>query len=96
VADELREGVLPLDVMDLELELDVHLAEVPGEVLDGDLGDPAHHLPGLVRDRLAEELLVEHLRGEDVVPALRLPAVLDLAGRRAGLLRLLLRHAGGS
>src|SRR3989442_1322309 len=91
VAHELREGVLALDVVDLEVELDVHLAEVPREVLDGDLRDPLPELRGVVRDRLAEDLLVEHLRREEVVPALRLPAVLDLAGRCAGLFRLL-RH----
>ena len=91
MADELREGVLPLDVVDLEVQLDVHLAEVAGEVLDGDLGDATLQLADVIRHGLAEELLVEHLWREEVVPALRLPAILDLAGRCPCLLGLL-RH----
>src|SRR2546426_10127700 len=93
VPDELRERVLALDLVDPELELDVHLAEVARQVLDRDLGHPADEFVGCVRRRLAQQLFVEHLRREQVVPHLRLPLVLNLAGSGAGLL---LGHANRS
>src|SRR5205823_2525930 len=63
-----------------------HLAEVAGQVLDRDLRHSTDELVRRVGRRLAEELLVEHLRREQVVPRLRLPLVLDLPGGGAGLL----------
>src|SRR3989337_350830 len=47
----------------------------------------------LIGEGLPDELAVEHLGGEEVVPDLGLPLVLDLPRGRAGLL---LRHAGPS
>src|SRR2546422_4123455 len=93
VPDELRERVLALDLVHAELEFDVHLAEVAGEVLDRHLGHPADEFVRRVRGRLAQDLAIEHFRREEVVPHLRLPLVFDLAGGGAGLL---LGHSGRS
>ena len=79
VTDEGGLGVVSVNGCDLELELDVHLGEVPGQVLDGDLDGTSDDVLGVGGGGLSDLGLVEHAGRVDLVPLFRLPLVLHLA-----------------
>ena len=93
MTDELSVRIAPSDVLDLEGQFDVHLAEIACQVLDRDLGYPAHEQLRIIRQSLAYHCLVEHGRRNQIVPVLGLPFVLDLSCSCPAFLRhaLLLR-----
>ena len=80
MAHEPRVGIKSRYLVDLKLELDVHLGKVTCQILHRDLCDPAYDLVGLVAQGLGYLGVVEHVRGKDLVPLLGAPFVLHLAG----------------
>ena len=78
VTDERGLCIVSVNGCDLELELDVHLGEVSGEVLDGNLCGTAENVLGVCGGGLSDLCLVEHTGCVDLVPLFCLPLVLDL------------------
>lgn len=78
LADEHGVRIEPVDVLNFELELNVHLREVAVYVVDGCLGGPADQVSGIGAGGFAQLGLVEHAGSVDLVPLLGLPPVLDL------------------
>ena len=78
MADESGLCIGSVDGDNLEPELDVHLGEVSGEVLDGDLDGPSEDELGVRGGGLSDLCLVEHTGCVDLVPLFCLPLVLDL------------------
>ncbi len=93
MAGEHGVGLEPLYLFHPEADLDVHLGEVAGKLVNGDLGLPAHDGRGVGARRFPKLHLVEHARSVDLVPVLSLPLVLDLTSGGLTLFNSHVKHS---